>query len=216
MHDDFYEPSEFEEEIETMKDTLRASVKKEIQQEIESLKKENAELQDIKKNWNKKVQELEKEKQNLQFAVSQAEREAKKARLHELFADYTFPAYASQYKWEYKREKCDKCDSNGYIHYKTPLGRDARELCSCRARVITYSVIEVEMIKIKDTRLNDVTVYFSYDRKEDSDEDEYTYCTTSRIYDGQEYNLLDSYNGRVVFLNKEECQKYCDYLNTKQ
>lgn len=215
MYDDFYEPSEFEEEIETMKDTLRASVKKEIQQEIECLKKENAELQDIKKKWNKKVQELEKEKQNLHFAASQAKSEAKKARLHELFADYTFPAYVPQYKWEYKREKCDKCDSNGYIHYKTPMGRNATELCSCRDKVKTYSVIEVEMVKIKeDTRLNDVTVYFSYDQEKDSDE--YSYCTTSRIYNGQEYNLLDVYNGRVVFFDKEECQKYCDYLNGKQ
>lgn len=43
--DDYFEPGEFDEKIEELKNELRESVKKEINDEIEKLRKENKELQ---------------------------------------------------------------------------------------------------------------------------------------------------------------------------
>ena len=61
---DYYEPSEFEEECENLKQMLRESVSHEIQQEIASLKIENARMKDIVNNYDTKVKELESAKQN--------------------------------------------------------------------------------------------------------------------------------------------------------
>lgn len=49
--ENFFEPGEFDEKIEELKNELRESVKKEINDGIEKLRKENKELQDIKKNF---------------------------------------------------------------------------------------------------------------------------------------------------------------------
>lgn len=48
---DYFEPGEFDEKIEELKNELRESVKKEINDEIEKLRKENKELQGIKRNF---------------------------------------------------------------------------------------------------------------------------------------------------------------------
>ena len=45
--ENFFEPGEFDEKIEELKNELRESVKKEINDGIEKLRKENKELQDI-------------------------------------------------------------------------------------------------------------------------------------------------------------------------
>ena len=90
MYDEFYdEPSEFDIQIEEWKDTLRECVKKEYKEEMERLRKENAELLDIKKNWQEKIRELETEKFKLKVATIDAENKAKKARLRELLDAFT-------------------------------------------------------------------------------------------------------------------------------
>lgn len=45
------EPDECEILVCELKDKLRRSIKKEFEEKIEQLEKENAELQDVKKNW---------------------------------------------------------------------------------------------------------------------------------------------------------------------
>lgn len=71
-YEDFYdeEYEYFDSTIADLKEQLKKEVKKEIQDKITTLEKENEELQDIKKNWNKikqeyesKVNEIEREKQ---------------------------------------------------------------------------------------------------------------------------------------------------------
>lgn len=59
MWDDFYEPSEFDQQVEEWKEALKKSVKKEYMDEMERLRRENAELMDIKKNWSEKIHEID-------------------------------------------------------------------------------------------------------------------------------------------------------------
>lgn len=213
MYSDFYdynEPSEFEMQIDEWKETLRSEVKKEYQEEMARLKEENAKLMDIKNNWNEKVSELEKEKAKVTYAIRSAGEEAKKMRLRELLEDFTKQAWGYKGNYEYIREKCDKCDEDGYIHYKSPQGRDVKEECNCRKRICFYSPVEAEIVEFKGRR--DIEIYFQYKHNNYDDGDNYK--LTTRVYNGEDFDSIESYWG-MIFFNKEDCQRCCDYLNKK-
>lgn len=64
---EFYdEPNEFEIMINDFKQSIAKSVKKEIVDEMESLKKENEKLQNIKKNYNNILNEYRKKEKELE------------------------------------------------------------------------------------------------------------------------------------------------------
>ena len=66
-YDDFYnEPSEADIYIEELKDKIRTEVKEDIINELEKLRKENKELQDVKNNINKLEKEYNQKKNELE------------------------------------------------------------------------------------------------------------------------------------------------------
>ena len=213
MYDDFYyEPSEFEMQIEEWKESLRESVKKEYKEEMERLRKENAELRDIKKNWQEKIGEFEAEKFKLKTATRDAENKAKKARLRELLDAFTKQAWGIKYSYEYIHEKCDKCDDKGYIHYKSPQGRDVKEECNCRRRVCVFHPQEAEIVEFDD-QMGDIKPTFLYERYDQGDDYD-RYKKTARVYAGENFDEINAYSG-LIFLNKEDCEKFCEYKNSQ-
>lgn len=76
---DYFEPGEFDEKIEELKNELRESVKKEINDEIEKLRKENKELQGIKRNFESVKKDFERKKDECDRAIRNAESKAKQA-----------------------------------------------------------------------------------------------------------------------------------------
>ncbi|MBR3645643.1 MAG: hypothetical protein IKN54_04430 [Lachnospiraceae bacterium] len=208
MYDEFYdEPSEFDIQIEEWKDTLRECVKKEYKEEMERLRKENAELLDIKKNWQEKIRELETEKFKLKVATIDAENKAKKARLRELLDAFTKQAWGYKYTFKYIHEKCDKCDKDGYIHYKSPQGRNVKEKCDCRKQICFYSPQEAEIVEIDDYR-GEIKPTFAYNDNYDD------YKKTTRVYAGENFDDIDNYYG-MVFFNKDDCERFCEYKNSQ-
>lgn len=218
MYYDFYdydEPSEFEMQIDEWKETLRSEVKKEYQDEMARLKEENAKLMDIKNNWDEKVSELEREKTKVTYAIRTAEEEAKKMRLRELLEDFTKQAWGFKYSYEYIREKCDKCDKDGYIHYKSPQGRDVKEECDCRKKICFYSPVEAEIVEFNGRRgYENIKIYFEYKHNNYDDGGKDNYTLTTRVYNGEDFDSIESYWG-MIFFNKEDCQRFCDYRNKK-
>ena len=138
MYDDFYEPvSEFDMMVEDFKNSLRASIKEEITQEMNRLREENESLRDIRLNWDKKILELEsgiREKEyELSKAIRAAEasaREAKRLRLKEILKEVAPVVWTIEYK-QIKKPKCNLCDQYRKRSYITPLGRQAKEDCDC-------------------------------------------------------------------------------------
>jgi hypothetical protein len=47
-YNDFFEPSGFEQQVDDLKESIRQSVKAEIQDELQRLREENAQLQEVK------------------------------------------------------------------------------------------------------------------------------------------------------------------------
>ena len=83
--DCFYEPSEFDEKVEEFKDYLRQSVKEEVQQKIERLEKENAELRGVRDNWDKVKRGYEAKQIELERKIADCEYDVKRKRLEGLF-----------------------------------------------------------------------------------------------------------------------------------
>ncbi len=212
MYDFYEETTEFDIQIAEWKDTLKKAVKEEYRERMKELEEENARLRDIKENWDQKVAELEEEKRKLFVATREAEVKAKKERLRGLLDSFTKIAWGYQYSYEYIHEKCDKCDADGYIHYKSPQGHDVKEQCDCRMRVLTYKPIEAEIVEFDDFN-GRIMPTFSYERNNDRDSYD-RYEKTKRIYAGEPFEDLDTYRG-MVFFDKDDCQRFCDYQNKK-
>src|SRR5690625_3263152 len=127
--DFYYEPSEFDLKVDEFKESLMKSVKEDFITELEELKKENESLQEVKKNFESIKQDYENKKRQLNFEKNDLERKVRNARLSELTKDRQVVMYKADSK-RVKPPKCDKCDVDRKIHYKTPSGKDKFEYCA--------------------------------------------------------------------------------------
>lgn len=224
-YEDYYnEPSEFEVMIDELKQSLMNSVKQEHKDEIERLRKENKELQEIKKNFNNIKSDYELKVSELEFKESELERKVKRMRLDELFSEeFSVIMYTPESSVSVMKPKCDKCNSERKIEYKTPSGKTAKEDCICAKRYGKYMAKPYYLAEFRKSRSSDglpLLMWYKKYRDYSSDYDGYTYdysSLTKVIYDGtQSYEELDKVSPYdIKFRNEEDCQKYCDYLNKK-
>ena len=221
MYEDFYNegPSDFDIAIEEFKEGLRKTVKEEYVREMARLKKENEELQEVKKNFDK-IKHNYHEKERL-FNIKEDEmmRTLARKKFEELttIADFSEHLYVIDYKDGYI-PKCDKCDDNRHIHFTSPSGRDCTESCpDCGKRYCVYYVKPVDAIKIKfyrDPCLKSEAWAVKYEEYNDS-----VRYQKENVWNGkaEEFNIVDnSYTIRhTCFESKELAQQICDRINKK-
>ena len=223
-YDDYWaELSEFDQQIEEFKDSLRNSVKDEIKEKIASLENELSELKEFRDEKDKFIQECESKvreaKREAEVAIrtaKESEEKWKKARLHQLLGDYLTVGWKVGNSWEYG-EKCNKCDENRKIHFTSPQGKKYTEDCRCAKRHYKYFPKEATLCKFYVRKENfgwDDNRYYTvvdcddyYDRYERAD---FVYIFSDDI----DYEKVNSYN--AVLLNKEDCQKFCDWKNKQE
>lgn len=207
--DDFYyEPSEFDLKVEEFKESLLKSVKENFLSEMERLKKENEELQEVKENFESIQRDYEYKKHQLEAEHRDLKRKVRRERLDELMSDFQVVMYRADYNLE-SLPKCSNCDDKRRIYYKTPLGKETYESCDCAERKRVYFPKENTCYEFRINRDNDeLLAWYKY-------EDEYgsmSYSTRAETFyeEGMSYEDLEN---RTFFKSKEECQKYCDWLN---
>lgn len=222
---DYYweEPSEFEQQIEEFKDSLRDAVRDEIKNKIKSLEKELAELKEFRNEKNKfineyeaKIREIKREADAVMRTAKESEEKWKKARLHELLGDYLTVGWKVGFTWEYG-EKCDKCDDERKIHFFSPQGKEYKEDCQCAKRYYKYFPKEAMLSKIyvrkKNFYYNDKGETDFYNRYytviNDGDSDRYDYANYVYTSSDVDFEKINEYV--AVFLNEEDCKKYCDW-----
>lgn len=202
---EFYdEPNEFEIMINDFKQSITKSVKKEIVDEMESLKKENEKLQNIKKNYNNILNEYRKKEKELEHEKEQLENKIRKERMSELLLFHAlmknFEVVLYQPDIDYKiLPKCNKCDDNRRIYYTRELYYVPRKsMCS--------------QFNIEDGKFQ---AWYTLRTFEGREYYEYTTSThISKLYDGEtDYEKFRNNKTSVLFRDEEECQKYCDWLN---
>lgn len=193
-------------------EAIKENVKQEIKQEMERLRKENAELQQYKKER----QEVENVKKwyesRLQTEVEAYKITLRQGKIKELFGDYIGTGWGVRGN-TILPPKCDKCDEKRIVHFKSPSGKELTELCDCAHGKIVYEPIELSLIKIGGYKGN-ISRYY-YDEESRSEYSEY-YDYTSYVYDGKTpFDKLTSY-WAIVFLDKETCKKYCEWKTEQE
>lgn len=215
MHnwDDFYnEPSEFEQQVEELKQLLMETVKDEFKTEMERLRKENEELHDVKKNFDQIKREYKAKEREFEIKMQNAERKAKLARLAELMKEYEVVMYSAR-RMRKNGPKCDKCNEHRKIEFTSPSGRLMQEDCACAAPIIWYEPLQHILHEFRyDTEM---TVWYKPYKNSDEGFTFYSSKVARCVYEkGMDYEQLDSYN--TLFKNKEDCQAYCDWLTEKE
>ena len=202
MYDDFYDDCpEVGTLVEEFKDSLLKSVKEEFLNEMDRLRKENAELKEFKLKKAEYDSQLEKYKKIKKLELEQLRQAAEKKRLMDILKDnFIETAYYPQCTWKYKYDKCDKCDEHRNIHFKSPLGRVLIEPCSCSEKVNYWKPEECSIIQIKSEF---GSLIFRYE--------DINNCFVALKADNKEYEF-----GSKIYRTIEECQEECDRLNKEK
>jgi len=219
--EDFYddEYDYFDSTIAELKEQLKKEVKQEIKDKMTALEKENAELQDVKENWEKikkeyenKINETEREKQ---YILDNAKKEIYNATLKDLFENCEYFSKIYKVGTKYiEQDKCDKCNKDRKVTAIDCFGRKHEIPCKCAKSKCVYIAEEnlgTEIYVQKDAQKDN----FAFSIKEDSD---YNYGCKLAKEDILEKFDKDKVKGRcnTYFTTLEEAQKYADYLNSKE
>jgi hypothetical protein len=216
--DDFYEPSEFEQQIEEFKASLYKSVKQEFLDKMAQLEKENADLQVFKE----RKEDIEKEHRNalseMKRNAVETERKIRYEKLRGLLGECLTVGWGVK-TISTKPPKCDKCDKDRRIQFTSPSGKKLSEPCSCDDGTHAYEPQELTLIKFymdnEKRGRNEEYVERHYKKTDGQfNSDYYEYIDSSNIYKGESFDTTHQYG--IVFLDKETCQKYCDWLNEQK
>jgi len=202
---DFYEPSDFDSQIDEFKEHLRHSVKKEILDELNRLRKENKKLQDIKHRMNQ-----------IEYEYSAALKKAKDDAIRERFdkiVEACSPVYYCPTFYHIKKPKCDKCDENRDIPYMTPLGRKAKERCTCAETITQYKPEPYYVCEIREHQ----GIIYVWNKPYDKG-DGYSLVVIIKerdICDDKPFESIeDKY--KAYFRDEKRCMAYCEWLNTQE
>ena len=223
--DYYYEPSEFEQQIEEFKDLLFKSVKQEHLDRLNQLEKENKELQEIKNNWKSLESEYKSKICDLENEKSKLEMNAKRMRLEELFeGEFNTILYSPDDIYVYTN-KCDKCDDDRKVHFLSPSGKEMKEDCECgnayrKYTVKSYYCTEFRVNRNRKAGEMPLLMWYKKYKDYDSDYDGYTYDSSDLVKkifspDMNFETIFNDYKYSIYFKDKNDCQKYCNWLNDK-
>jgi hypothetical protein len=182
----------------------RRSTFEELQFQVKNLQNENdclraqiKELSLIKKNWDEKIKEI------------------RGAKLKELLKDVQECAYLVDYEYEYAHVKCDKCDGERKIHFKSPSGKELTEPCSCSCKVLRYFLREIPLYQIEtrsrygEERISPIYIY-------QQGEDEVRYSVGDFRDELDNEKISKSYPWKPAFLSKERAEDYARFKNAAE
>ena len=193
----YYEPSEFDEKCEELKDYLRDSVTKELKEKLETLQKENEHMKDIVDNYDAKVRELEAAKEKFKFDErnlrDKIRSEVRRERLSKLLEDFQTMLY-QVLNIGVEQPKCDKCDANRMIEFFSPSGQRYTEKCQCAKRLPHF---EVRQSDCSEFKLMGDKICGWYSRRDLSNTEEYYDSSgeyvADKMYDGRDFASIDNY-----------------------
>ena len=218
--EEFYPESEYQEQIDALKEAIKSSVKSEILEEMNRLRAENEKLQGKDTEKEDDSGGDEKKKDECDRIIRNAEYNAKKMRLSELMKDHKVA------KWKVGRElvygpKCCKCNSNRSIEVRLPSGRIAEDECECKTKSKYYYHPKMYVLsEFTDRyRCGEVIAHYTEEISSHGDDVYYeryacTVCDSSTEEEKKEaIRTLSDKVREILFDQEEKCQEVCDRLN---
>ncbi len=215
-YDEYFEPCEFDIEIGELKNKIRQSVKKEITEELERLREENRELQGIKSDFEGVREKYKQKEVELDKAISQAEINAKRTKLKELFEQYKLTMFSVRSK-RYYIKKCNKCDSFRRIKIKLPSGKEVYDVCECNNSAVVYIPNENIIYELSD-KIGNIKVWYAEVEDGYFVADKTPFISKKIVnHDVKFEDLFENLNDvklyGIFFTTYEECKDFCDYIN---
>lgn len=208
--DCMYALSEAEAILEEYKLKMRDVLLDSVKEDISCIKKENARLKDENAKLKGEISDVRALERKIKIEKENLRRTVRNERLSELMQDFNIILYKVDADY-IKLKKCDKCDEDRLIHFTLPSGKDMYESCECDKSKVTYIPEEYYCVEFHLDKGND-KLYAWYEQDED-DEDTYTRPKLAKEIYNKEMNFEDLDVDEIFFRDKEDCQRYCDWLN---
>jgi hypothetical protein len=206
-----------------------------VRSEIESIKNENERLKTENKILKDKENKINAKERDLKYKEDNLKREVEKE-FYESNIGETLKRYIDDCELWFadegyiQKEKCNLCNKERKLIAEFPNGKTTKIDCECAKliRMFTPCLTTEEIIKFskKNSRYASDRVFYltrSYSPSEESNyynESHYNEFRIGHIVDhfnDETKELLKSleYGQKLGFRVKEECQKYCDWLNKR-
>jgi hypothetical protein len=220
MYDDYFpEPREHEEEVTALIGAIRGAVKADIQNELDKLRKENAKLQEIKTRMQDIDREHRRKISELEQAKSTVLQDVRRERLHTLMKNLGHEIFGITYNYVYG-EKCDKCDKNRYVHFKSPSDKDMYEECECKTnnRAMVFKPVSHVTCAV-DLERGGTVFYKPYDHKENYFVEDSSSNVRNIAKDDETFEEIKSSAGwysNVSFKTEVRALEFCAWLNDQK
>ena len=208
-YDECYEPTIADEIFNDAARRLVNALREEAIAQVERLKSENERLVKQNQELYKRLTDAASREREIERRESEIESFAKRARLDAILGDFEAVMYRAGMSFELG-PKCDKCDDKMHIAYKTPLGNDAYEDCTCNKSKSVYLPDAMKIHSLRKHKGKPSVIWF----RNINEDNAWDSRVAETVYEGQPYSNLKPYD--TYFHNEEDCQAYCDWLNDKR
>jgi len=233
-YEGYYEPSEVDQLVEEFKDKIREHLLQNIREEIEQLNKENTELKIKNEEYKKRESEINAKERDLKYKEDNLKREVEKEFYESNIGDTLKDYIEKSEVWfadskGFRQDKCSLCNGKRKLVANFPNGKTTETSCDCSNLIHKFvpEASELSLIKFnkRDSRYQSERKFYiskTYiPSKDSSHRDDYSYnefklCQIVNEFNEDSKGLHETkeYGTKIGFKSKEECQKYCDWLNS--
>ena len=166
------------------------------------------EISDLKHRLNETLEKLAEYRRK----ENELERIVRNKRAVEILKDFQIEIYRAKKHLELRIPKCDLCDENRKIAFKSPSGATLTEACACSKQEIVWKP-SVQLLFEFSLKNGNKRLWYRPSRET---EDYFVADSTSKCANDwptpDEYGKYSPYE--AFFRTREECQNYCNWLNS--
>lgn len=232
-YDDYCEPSEEELFFDELKEKFKSVLNADVKNQLDNLQRENQELKEQLAEYKAKEDELREKEWKYNWAVKDLKKKVEDEFYNktiiealEKIMDESDVWYAERIGHE--RPKCNLCNEKRELVAEFANGETATIKCACAKEDYYYEpVISTNRsVKLhKSYKHWQKELYFKKEYRRDKEEaranEYYGEFYIEKLYDVfndevKSYHENTKYYSEYIgFSNKEACQQYCDWLNSK-
>lgn len=210
---DTFEPTLADEIFAEASKKLTDALKADAMDRIRAITTDNERLQLENQELRKQATDVAEARREVEREKERIKKRAKSMTVREFLGMHAVEMFRAKQVTDKPLPKCNKCDDNRVIRYKTPLGKDASERCDCGEKQYKYIPEKLVISELKKDRHYGLLVWFAPYPDHGDGYSSTEVIKSENIYQpGREFSRNDIYALR--FREKRDCKKYCDWLNT--